>query len=185
LRTSSETIRIGGVELTLERPDEPELLLDEQAFAEDEFLPYWAELWPAGLALARALPDDLAGLGVVEVGCGLGLPSLVAAARGARVTAVDWAAEAIDLLRENAARNHLPLALVNADWRTFDGSYDLALAADVLYEARNVDPLVELLPRLAPEALVGLAGRPYERDFLQRVQNEPVAERVVRLRRMT
>ena len=167
--TSSETLRVGDVELTVERPSEPEALLDEEAFANDEFMPYWAELWPAGLALAEALPDDLAGVRVVELGCGLGVPSLVAAARGAKVTAVDWAADAIALLRENAARNGLELEAVRADWRSFEGSFDLALAADVLYEERNVEPLVELMLRLAPRALVGLAGRPYEREFLERV----------------
>ena len=170
LRTSSETIRIGGVSLALVRPEEPESLLDEDAFADDEFLPYWAELWPAGLALARALPDDLEGVRVVELGCGLGVPSLVAAARGAHVTAVDWATDAIALLRENAARNDLTFDAVRADWRAFDGSFDLALAADVLCEARNVEPLAELLSRIAPRALVGLAGRSYEREFLERVR---------------
>jgi len=169
LITSSETLRVGGVELTLERPSEPEALLDEEAFADDEFMPYWAELWPAGLALAEALPERLDGMRVVELGCGLGVPSLVAAARGAKVTAVDWAADAIALLRENAARNRLELEAVRADWRSFEGSFDLALAADVLYEERNVEPLVGLVLRLAPGALVGLAGRPYEREFLERV----------------
>jgi len=170
LRTSSEQLEVGGVTLALVRPAEPEDLLDEDAFADDEFLPYWAELWPAGLALAHALPGDLEGVHVVELGCGLGVPSLVAAARGARVTALDWAPDAVALLRENAARNHLALDAVQADWRTFDGSFDLALAADVLYEGRNVEPLAGLLSRIAPEALVGLAGRPYERDFLERIR---------------
>jgi predicted nicotinamide N-methyase len=169
LRTSSETIRIGDVALVLVRPEEPESLLDEEAFANDEFLPYWAELWPAGLALAHALPDDLDGVRVVELGCGLGVPSLVAAARGARVTAIDWASDAIALLRENAARNELTVDAVPADWRVVNGRFDLALAADVLYEARNVEPLADLLSRIAPKALVGLAGRSYERDFLERV----------------
>ena len=58
----------------------------------------------------------------------------------------------------------------------------LALAADVLYERRNVEPLAALLPVLAPEALLGLAGRPYEADFLELVEAEEVAERVVRIR---
>jgi predicted nicotinamide N-methyase len=173
LTTSSEALRIGDVELTLVRPREPEALLDEEAFAEDEFMPYWAELWPAGLALAHALPERLDGVRVVELGCGLGVPSLVAAARGADVTAVDWAAEAIELIRENATRNDLTVEAVHADWRSFDGDFDLALAADVLYEARNIEPLVQLLPRLAPEALVALAGRPYEDEFLRRVAAEP------------
>ena len=169
MRTSSETIRIGELELTLARPEEPESLLDEDAFADDEFIPYWAELWPAGLALAHELPERLDGVRVVELGCGLGVPSLVAAARGGDVTAVDWAADAIALLRENAATNNVLLDVVHADWRRFDGSFDLALAADVLYEERNVEPLAALLSRIAPRALVGLAGRPYEREFLERV----------------
>jgi predicted nicotinamide N-methyase len=165
------------------RPDDPEGLLDEGAFAVDEFLPYWAELWPAGLALARALPDRLDGVHVVELGCGLGVPSLVAAARGARVTAVDWAEDAIRLLTENAARNELELTVVHADWRAFSGFYELALAADVLYEERNVEPLASLLPQLAPEALVALAGRPYEQAFLERVVAVEIAPRIVRLSR--
>src|SRR6266576_5534002 len=102
----SETLRIADVELTLLRPDSPEALIDEAAFAHDEFLPYWAELWPAATALAEALPD-VRGLRVVELGCGLGVTSLVAAAKGAHVTATDWAEDAIALLRENAARNGL------------------------------------------------------------------------------
>ena len=184
MRTSFEAIAAGGVSLTLARPAEPEALLDEEAFEDDEFLPYWAELWPAGIALAEALPADLDGVRIVELGCGLGVPSLVAAARGAEVTAVDWAADAIALLRENAARNGIELDAVRADWRAFRGSFDLALAADVLYEARNVEPLAELLPRLAPEALVALAGRPHEPGFLRRVEAAPVADRIVRVRRM-
>lgn len=173
---------MGEVELDLRRPTDPEALLDEEAFAADEFLPYWAELWPAGLGLARALPPSLAGVSVVELGCGLGVPSLVAAARGANVTATDWAEDAIELLRENAGRNGLVLEARRSDWRELAGSFDLVLAADVLYERRNVAPLLELLPRLATEALVALAGRPYEAEFLAAVESEPVAERVVRVR---
>jgi predicted nicotinamide N-methyase len=164
----SESLVVGDVELSLLRPSSPEALIDELAFEDDEFLPYWAELWPASIALATALPE-VEGLRVVELGCGLGVPSLVAAARGAQVTAIDWAADAIELLRENAALNGVELDACRADWREFEGTFDLALAADVLYEARNVEPLAELLLRIAPESLVGLAGRPYEGDFLERV----------------
>jgi predicted nicotinamide N-methyase len=98
------------------------------------------------------------------------------------VTATDWAEDAIELLRENADRNGLRVEATCVDWRAFAGSFDLALAADVLYEQRNVSPLVELLPRLAPDALVALAGRPYEAEFLAAVRSEPVARRVVRIR---
>ena len=168
-------------------PEAPDALLDEEAFAVDEFLPYWAELWPAALALAEALPASLAGVSVVELGCGLGVPSLLAAAHGAQVTAVAWAADAVELLRRNAARNGLRLRAERRDWREpWEERFDLAVAADVLYERRNVEPVLARLRELAPEALVGLAGRPYEDAFLRGAgEVEHVAPRVVRLGRTT
>jgi predicted nicotinamide N-methyase len=174
---------VGGLELSLLRPDSPEALIDEEAFERDEFLPYWAELWPAARALASALPQ-VDGLDVVELGCGLGLPSLAAAAHGARVTATDWAADAVELLGRNAARNGLRVTVEQRDWRdAWAARFDLALAADVLYERRNVAPLVDRLRGLAPAALVGLAGRPYESAFLDAWPGtrEDVADRVVLL----
>ena len=182
MRLSSERIDVAGVELTLLRPASPEALIDEEAFERDEFLPYWAELWPAATALAEALPD-VRGLRVVELGCGLGLPSLVAAARGGDVTATDWAADAIELLRENASRNALELCAEVRDWRaSWTDRFDLALAADVLYEQRSVEPVLARLRELAPVSLVALAGRPYEAEFLRRAGRvEEVAERVVRI----
>jgi predicted nicotinamide N-methyase len=173
-------VRVGEVDLSLLRPASPDALLDEDAFARDEFLPYWAELWPAATALAVALPD-VAGLRVVELGCGLGLPSLVAAARGADVTASDWAEDAVELLRENAARNGLALRAEVRDWREpWPERFDVAIAADVLYEHRNVEPLLERLRELAPIAYVGLAGRPYEAEFLGKAGSAiEIAERVV------
>jgi predicted nicotinamide N-methyase len=134
-------------------------------------MPYWAELWPSGLALADALPP-VSGLDVVELGCGLGVPALVAAARGARVTAVDWAAEAIELLERNAARNGIELKAVHADWERFEGSFDLALCADVLYEERNGYALLDLLPTLAPRVLLADPGRATARGFFEVAREE-------------
>jgi predicted nicotinamide N-methyase len=176
---------VGEVELALLRPEAPEALIDEEAFGADEFLPYWAELWPAATALAEALPE-VRGLSVVELGCGLGVTSLVAAARGAEVVATDWAVEAIGLLQRNAVRNGLEVRAEVRDWRhPWEERFDLALAADVLYERRNVEPVLAQLRELAPIGLVGLAGRPYEQEFLRLAAPvEQLAPRVVRLRRV-
>ena len=148
-------------------------------------MPYWAELWPSGLALARSLPARLDELRVVELGCGLGVPSLTAAARGAEVTALDWAGDAIALLDRNAARNGVELVGVAADWRSFTGSFDLVLGADLLYERRNVQALVGLLPSLGSEVLLGEPGRPYAAEFFELAaadwQIEALPERVYRL----
>jgi predicted nicotinamide N-methyase len=179
LKLSSETVC--GLELL--RPEAPDSLISEEEFERDEFLPYWAELWPAALALAEALPPVLTGQKVVELGCGLGVPSLVAAAHGADVTAVDWADDAIALLRDNAARNDLMLCAERRDWREpWAERFDLVLAADVLYERRNVEPVLDRVRELAPVALIGLAGTPYEDAFLRLAgQVEQIAPRVVRL----
>jgi predicted nicotinamide N-methyase len=170
------------------RPREPEALLDEEAFAQDEFMPYWAELWPSGLALASALPERVAGLRIVELGCGLGVPSLVAAARGATVTALDWAVQAAALLRMNARRNHVTLEAVHGDWRAFSGSYDLVLGADLLYEARNAEALLRLLPSLAPEVLLAEPGRPHAAEFFEQAARawrvEELGHRVYALTRL-
>src|SRR5436190_17395002 len=89
--------------LSILRPRSAEALLDEEAFEREEFLPYWAELWASGEALARAVAERVvAGLRIVELGCGLALPSLAAAAGGGHVLATDWSPDAIELAKENA-----------------------------------------------------------------------------------
>ena len=125
------------------------------------------------------------GLRAVELGAGLGLPSLAAALRGADVLATDWSEDAVALLAANAARNGVTLRTELARWDEpdrFGADWDLVLAADVLYEQRNAEQLLELLPRLGGEILLAEPGRPFAKDFLEHWQVEEVAERIYRLR---
>jgi predicted nicotinamide N-methyase len=167
---------LGGHDLSVLRPRDTEALIDEQAFEHEEFLPYWAELWPSGLALARRVAvRALHGARTLELGCGLGLPSLAAALAGGRAVATDWSPQAIELLRDNAARNGIALAVERADWAAPDAlleraPWDLVLGADLLYERRNADLLLPLLPRLlgpASELWLADPGRPPAAPFLQ------------------
>ena len=101
-----ESVPLRGAALHVLRPRDAEALLDDHAFEHEEYLPYWAELWPSGVALARRVAARaLRGARVLELGCGLGLPSLAAALAGGRVLATDWSPQAIELLRDNAERN--------------------------------------------------------------------------------
>lgn len=183
-----EVVELAGRQLTLLRPPNADDLIDEEAFGDDEFLPYWAELWPSGTALAGVVGAlELAGARVVELGAGLGLPSLAAALRGADVLATDWAADAVALLRDNAARNGIVLEAAQVRWDEprllLEGApWDLVLLADVLYEQRNADRLLDLLPQLGGDVLIAEPGRPFAAGFLARWDVEVVADRVYRLR---
>ena len=113
---------------------------------------------------------------MLELGCGLGVPSLVAA-RAASVLATDADPDALDLLRGNAALNDTELETARVDWTApadlLDRApFDLVLAADVMYERESVTPLLELLPRLAPEAWIADPGRAHASTFLARAASE-------------
>jgi len=187
-----ETVELAGRRVTLLRPPSADELIDEQEFARDEFLPYWAELWPSGVALARAVGClELAGVRVLELGAGLGLPSFAAAIGGADVLATDWAHDAVELLRANAARNEVALRAERVRWDDAGAllaaaPWPLVLGADLLYESRNAEQLLELLPRLGADVLLAEPGRPFARGFFERAAErwtiETVEDRLFRLR---
>jgi predicted nicotinamide N-methyase len=164
-----ERVALAERELTIVHPRRPDELIDEEAFARDEFLPYWAELWPSGVALARAVERFVRpGMRVVELGCGLAVPSIAAALAGAEVLATDWSPDALEFAYENARRNGARIDTALVSWTepdSFRGFWDVALAADVLYENRNVEPLLGLLPQLAPGVLLAEPGRPPHAPF--------------------
>ena len=127
--------------------------------------PYWSVLWRSGVALARELEGDLAGRRVVELGCGLALPSIAAARLGATVLATDVDPEALELATRNARLNDARIEVAAADWSAPGdllerAPFDLVLAADVLYERPSVAALLSLLPQLAPAAWLADPGRP-------------------------
>ena len=178
LNLAEEIVSIDGLELAILRPPEAEELLSEEAFEHEEFLPYWAELWPSGVALARLVRRrPLGGLRVLELGCGLGVPSIVAALGGARVLATDWSVDALEVTALNAERNGAALETAAVSWNQPEplldaGAWDLVLGADLLYERRNVDQLLDLLPRLGREILLAEPGRPPAAQFFEEVELE-------------
>jgi predicted nicotinamide N-methyase len=110
--------------------------------------PYWAHLWTGAIVLAGAVPAD--GGRVLEVGCGLGLPGLVAARRGARVTFVDRLLAPLVFVRASAAANRIgPVDLCVADFAggALRGPFDLMLAAEVLYDRTTLGTLPGLVRR--------------------------------------
>jgi predicted nicotinamide N-methyase len=135
-------------------------------------VPYFGTVWAAGRALAAHLaerPSLVRGRRVVEVGCGLGLPALVAARLGAHVLACDAHPDVAALLRHNAALNDVVVTYHDGDLadpealRATLGEADLVLASDVAYEAELAALVAPALTRLCrPGGRIVLAdpGRP-------------------------
>ena len=162
----AERIALPGAEVELLRPPDAGALISEESFEHEEFLPYWAELWSSAVALAHDVSlRSLRGKPTLELGCGLGLPSIAAALAGGRVLATDWSPDAVRATAANAERNGVELETLECSWAEPDAIVDrapwpLVLASDVLYERRNVEQLLDLLPRLVDETGLVLLADP-------------------------
>ena len=132
--------------------------------------PMFGTIWPSARALATSLAGrELRGRSLLELGCGLGLPSLVAARGGARVLATDQHPDALALLAENVARNGLEVAGSALDWRDGEaGTFDHVVASNVLYAGDMPARVAAAFGRfLAPGGTGWLAdpGRPWLQEF--------------------
>ena len=169
-------VELPNGELQLLQPEEGAEIPDDHQVEWAPIAPYWSILWRSGVALARELESiPLEGRRVVELGCGLGVPSLAAARAGAEVVATDTEALALELLERNAAATGVRIETARVEWAEPEeliewGPFDLVVASDVLYERPNVARLLKLLPQLAPEAWIAEPGRPAAEPFLEQAE---------------
>lgn len=155
-----EVWHVGGRPIDLTWPEDMDALLDSwqtrERFARNQYMPYWARPWPAGVLLAEHVLAHEPGQGrrAIELGCGIGLVSVAAALAGWRVTASDYDEDALAFARLNAERNGVSLEA--AEWIDFieqppTCQYDCVLAADLLYERRLSKPVAHWIAlALAP-----------------------------------
>ncbi|MDX6637252.1 MAG: hypothetical protein QOJ01_763 [Solirubrobacterales bacterium] len=166
-------IGVAGDELRMLQPRESAELPDAGGVEWAPLAPYWSVLWRSGVELARELDGAaLRGRRVLELGCGLAVPSITAARAGALVLATDACAEALTLAARNAHANGVTIETSRVEWSEPGeiierAPFDVVLAADVLYEAASVPLLLALLPRLAPVAWLADPGRPGADLFLE------------------
>ena len=155
LDVTVQRARVPGGDVFVVRPADWEQLRHEEGGA-GRPVPYWATAWPSGRALAAtvAAAPPPAGSRVLELGCGLGLPSIAAARAGALVLTTDGSTDAVAFAAHALALNELEAEVAHVDWAHHGdalaarGPFDVVLAADVLYTKANVDQALRLLPRL-------------------------------------
>lgn len=170
---AEQLVTLPGLRVPLLKPRNSDDLISEADYVKDERLPYWADLWTAAEVLAEYVlergPEVLQRLRaaagtadtddgaespaarVLELGCGLGLVSIVAERAGFRALATDYYDDALLFVRENARRVlGREIATRMVDWTAMPedlGRFELVLAADVLYEMRYAEVVASAVER--------------------------------------
>jgi predicted nicotinamide N-methyase len=169
-------VEFGGAPVRVVRPAEPDRLLDDPVVRElnrlDDYMPYWAYLWPGALLLAEvvarepwpALGPDGKSLEALEIGCGVGLAGLVALRRGLRVCFSDYDRAPLHFVARSARENGQDRSRYTTkllDWREpSKETYPLILGSDVLYERRLVPLVAGLLAKMLAPGGLGLISCP-------------------------
>ncbi|MBL7815670.1 MAG: methyltransferase domain-containing protein [Saprospiraceae bacterium] len=150
----------------------------------DERIPYWADLWASALAMSDYLVENQElispSVKITEIGCGLGLPSIVAGKLGANeICLTDYDQDSLDFAKLNWMKN-LPNKMADfqlLDWRNPDPSVaaDLLLASDVAYESRAFEPLLNAFKTLLkPNGIILITepNRPVSTAFFSNLHTE-------------
>ena len=143
--------------------------------------PYFGVPWPAGIALAKIMEREGArwrGREVLELGCGLALPSLVLARHGALVTATDLHPDVPIFLDRNRARTQAPGPdYLFLDWRSARTlpPAELLIGSDILYDRAQPGQLLKFLSEFPhwSEAIFTDPGRPHWEIFVNLVKQQP------------
>jgi predicted nicotinamide N-methyase len=181
--TRKEKINIGGIEISLLRIVNVDELYsnlvskgETHEDVKDERIPYWADLWPSAIGLSEHLVKSVPvskGMSVHEMGCGLGLPGIVAGRLGAKVLFTDYLDEALDFAKQNGDLNNTDECHFHKmDWRTPDPGLqaDILLASDVAYERKTFDFLsvaFKTLTKPGGKIIVSEPNRLYAQDFFE------------------
>ena len=176
-------VAINNQNFSLQRPVDLESVWEQMAEAEgdpDEHIPYWVELWPASIVLAKWLLGQeklISGNRCLDLGCGLGLCTQVAASCQAQVVGADYKVQALHFARESAETNQ-PWAWLGMDWRRpcfKPKTFPFIFGADILYESRFFSPLLDLwADLLTPGGKIWITApdrhvsRPFWSDILPR-----------------
>ena len=159
-------IAVAGKRLKFLKAKEIEGALDGVSLAEEgsaEF-PFWLKIWEASVVLANflsSIPSD-GDKEWLEVGAGMGVAGIFAAAFGHRITITDHNEDAIRFARANAALNgleNIKFALLDWNRLTVDNQYDYIIGSEVIYKEELFEPLMNVLKSLLlPGGTIFLAG---------------------------
>jgi len=140
--------------------------------------PFWAKLWPSSIALLdvlKAHPHLIQNKHILEIGAGIGLPSLMMAGIAKSVQISDYDKEAVDLLQKNI--EHLRLQNAEAlqlDWNAIPENIqlDVVLLSDVNYDPAQFDTLITLIDKFMRQGSSIILSTP------QRIMASPFVQKL-------
>lgn len=178
IRVRYQTIEVGSADIHVCTLRDIKQFYDPEGTAEKLGIssatwPLFGIIWPSSLVLAHFMSDyETAGKRVLEIGCGIGLPSLVLNHKNVDVTATDYHPETGNfLLRNTQLNNNNAINYERVDWADKDsdlGLFDIIIGSDILYEDEHIQLLARFIERHAnPECKVILVdpGRGRKNKF--------------------
>ncbi|MDQ7090619.1 MAG: methyltransferase domain-containing protein [Methylococcales bacterium] len=182
LRVRYQTIEFGNVDIHLRTLRNKQQYLDVDDIAQNlgissAIWSLFGVVWPSSEVLAHFLFDyDIAGKRILEVGCGIGLTSLMLNHRHANITATDYHPEVESFLVENTRLNKgNKIPFVRMSWNNEDsdlGKFDLIIGSDLLYEGDHVGLLSDFINQHATphcEVIIVDPGRSYHGRFSKKM----------------
>lgn len=162
VRFSYQTLEFGNSDIHLRT------LRDRQQYADPELKaerlgissaswPLFGVVWPSSQVLADIMFEyDIEDMRILEVGCGIGLASLVLNERLADITATDYHPEVEGFLQQNVALNNgraIPFIRTGwADAQSSLGKFDLIIGSDLLYERDHAGLLSDFIDQHAKQS---------------------------------
>ena len=166
LQRLNVTLPVSGREYEIYRPDDEsrEKLFEQGRADPEKQMPYWAKVWPSGVALADVVverKEEVAGKHVLELGAGLGVTACAVLEYGGDIVTADYSDLPLAHCRLNTVVNtgkapdatcfnwrHPSEVAAAAAQPQFHGGFPLIIAGDVLYEGRDAEPLLNVIDRL-------------------------------------
>ncbi len=162
---------------------------DQDNSLAEEYCPYFGVLWEAGVGLSQHLEKiDVKGKRVLEIGCGLALPSFLVTKKGGDIIATDFHSDVPLFLELNQKANDINFSYRVMNWRneiertkTDLGLFDLVIGSDILYESQHPMQVAKaLIAFLKPKGKIILAdpGRAYIQKFITAMNELGYSERL-------
>lgn len=182
IRYRYQTVEFGDIDIHVKTLRDKNQFSDPDGTAEklgisSAVWPLFGVIWQSGRVLADLMSSiDIKNKRILEIGCGIGLSSLLLNHRHANITATDYHPDVHALLKSNTKLNkdkNIPFELIN--WQRMAskmGKFDLIIGSDLLYEQNHADLLskfIDIHAKLDCEIIIIDPGRPYRSLFKRRM----------------